>query len=161
MKILIPILLGVSFSAFSTTYQNEINLAWFHENHEYISIAIDSGEFTPLVPIVNTIGEIWKKRDGGISGEVSPVIAKLLVKEPELMLSVFEANPEHFSRWLNELQSPLFTDFTGNEYESLVTLHHDLLGMMLKYSKDGNPRLVPFSRRLVEKLKVIDVRVVD
>lgn len=161
MKILIYILLWASFPVTATTYHNEANLLWFHRNYDHIMVTINSGKNVSLVPIVNTIGQIWKKRDGGISGEVSPVIATLLIQEPDLMLSVFEENSEHFSKWLDELQSPLFTDFTGSDYENLVVLHRELLNAMIEYSKSGDSRLVPFSKRLVEKLRTIDVRVVD
>lgn len=77
------------------------------------------------------------------------------------MLYIFAEHPDSFSKWLSQLQGTLFTDITGEKYNELKILHLELYKSMNKYIKTGNKDLVPFSKRIIEKLKDIEVRVVD
>lgn len=160
-KLLMAVLFLASCSTSATTYKNEANLTWLHENYRFIRVEVSKANSSHQLPIINTIGEIWKRRDGGTSGEVSPLIAKALISSPSLMLSVFEENPDSFKTWLNELESPLFTDFTGEGYDELIALHKELLEAMTIYTQTGDTRLTPFAEQLVDELKGISVRVVD
>lgn len=160
-RLLLAILFLASCSTSASTYKNEANLSWLHENYKSILIEVSKTNSPHQLPIINTIGEVWKRRDGGTSGEVSPLIATALINAPSLMLSVFEENPDSFKKWLNELESPLFTDFTGEGYEELTALHKELLEAMTIYIQIGDARLTPFAESLVDELKSISVRVVD
>ena len=160
-RLLLAVLFLASCSTNATTYKNEANLTWLHENYQSILVEVSKENSLHKLPIINTLGEIWKRRDGGTSGEVSPLIAKALISSPSLMLSVFEEEPDSFKEWLNELESPLFTDFTGEEHEELTALHKELLAAMTSYAQTGDARLMPFAERLANVLKDISIRVVD
>jgi hypothetical protein len=157
----IAILIFLSNLSYASDYNSEANLIWFHANYIEIVDIVEGSNNSLTLPVINTIGSIWVKRDGGTSGEISTLIAKALISRPDLMLSLFEVHAEEFEVWLEELESPLFTDFTGNDYEKLKTLHDELLNRMIEYSRDGDSRLIPFSLRLAEELKSIQVRIVD
>ncbi|GAL36059.1 hypothetical protein JCM19240_1501 [Vibrio maritimus] len=92
--------------------------------------------------------EIWKARDGAIGGEISTTMAKLTIAKPGLMLSIFEENPHMFRDWLDELQSPMFTDFSGHELDDLNILRTDLIEVMTDYSENGDPSSLSMPKKL-------------
>jgi len=133
--IIIVMLLAVN-PAFATGSKNRINLDWLHENYSDIEILVQKkGENSSLIPVLNTLGEIWYKRDGGSTGEISPLLAKALITNPDLMLSVLADYPESFSQWLSQLQGILFTDFTGTQFNELKKLHSRLYKAMQDIQK--------------------------
>ncbi len=159
--IIMLMLLAVN-PAFAVCSKNSINLDWLHENYNDIEVLVQKKEKnSSLIPVLNTLGDIWYKRYGGTTGEVSPLLAKALITNPDLMLSVLADYPESFSRWLSQLQGTLFTDFTGTQFNELKKLHSRLYKAMQEYTKTGHENLIPFARRLAEKLKTIKIRTVD
>ncbi|MCS0449420.1 hypothetical protein [Vibrio diabolicus] len=80
-----------------------------------------------MVPALFSLVEIWKRRDGAISGEVSPLLLVALKIEPQNTLLLLPENPESFNKWLNELEGMVFTDHTGDESNQLEKLRVDVL----------------------------------
>jgi len=154
--LVIILMLLAANPAFATSSKNMINLDWLHENYSDIDALVQKkGENSSLIPVLNTLGEIWYKRNGGTTGEISPLLAKALITNPDLMLSILADYPESFSRWLSRLQGTLFTDFTGTQFNDLEKLHARLYKAMKEYTKTGHENLIPFAYRLVEQLKTI------
>ncbi|WP_253652136.1 MULTISPECIES: hypothetical protein [unclassified Vibrio] len=88
-----------------------------------------------MVPALFSLVEIWKRRDGAISGEVSPLLLVALKIEPQNTLLLLPENPESFNKWLNELEGMVFTDHTGDESNQLEKLRVDVLATMKSYSR--------------------------
>lgn len=154
-------MLFIANPLFAKTSLNTINLDWLQNNYSDIETIVKNKNSVYFVPVLNTLGDIWYKRDGATTGEISPLLAKSLIANPDLMLYIFAEHPDSFSKWLSQLQGTLFTDITGEKYNELKILHLELYKSMNKYIKTGNKDLVPFSKRIIEKLKDIEVRVVD
>lgn len=154
-------MLFIANPIFAKTSLNTINLDWLQNNYSDIETIVKNKNSVYFVPVLNTLGDIWYKRDGATTGEISPLLAKSLIANPDLMLYIFAEHPDSFSKWLSQLQGTLFTDITGENYNKLKILHLELYKSMNSYIKTGNKDLVPFSKRIIEKLKVIKVRVVD
>ncbi|WP_282249070.1 hypothetical protein [Vibrio campbellii] len=105
--------------------------------------------------------EIWKRRDGAISGEVSPLLLVALKVEPQNTLLLLSESPESFDKWLNELEGMVFTDHTGNETNRLEKLRVDVLVSMKSYSRKQPDKLKSMADALIERLEVINVSVID
>ncbi|MGP1388571.1 hypothetical protein ACXHP7_18020 [Vibrio chemaguriensis] len=88
-----------------------------------------------MVPALFSLVEIWKRRDGAISGEVSPLLLVALKIEPQNTLLLLPENPESFNKWLNELEGMVLTDHTGDEGNQLEKLRVDVLATMKSYSR--------------------------
>ncbi|GGB22241.1 hypothetical protein [Agarivorans gilvus] len=153
------VLLVTSLQVFATTTVNDINLNWLNRNYFELKQDIKSSNFKTIVPIANTLGLIWLKRDGATAGEVSPLIASLLIKQPNIMLSILSQYPEEYQKWLEELQSSLLTDFSGGEEEALEETRLELIQSMEMINEAHS--LKPFADQLANKLKLLSVRVID
>ncbi|WP_432455085.1 hypothetical protein ACRRS0_06425 [Agarivorans sp. QJM3NY_29] len=154
-------LLIASLQVFATTAVNDINLNWLNKNYFELKQDIKSSNSKTTVPIANTLGLIWLKRDGATSGEVSPLIASLLIKQPNIMLSILSEYPEEYQKWLEELQSALLTDFSGGEEEALEETRLELIQSMEQISHNEMHSLKPFADQLANKLKLLSIRVID
>ncbi|WP_064608794.1 hypothetical protein [Photobacterium sp. J15] len=160
-RLVLTFILLLSASASATTPKNQMNLDWFLSNYHSIERTILTEDKKAVIPILNTLGEIWYKRDGATSGEISPLLAQALITHTDIALSVLSDYPESFERWLAQLQGVLFTDIDGNQKDSLIALRSELITTLSEYSQIGDKRLVPYALRLLDRIKEINVRVVD
>ncbi|EGR0111181.1 hypothetical protein OC508_20070 [Vibrio vulnificus] len=161
-KVLILSLLLFSSSAISSLSRVDLNLRWMKDNYTVIE-EILSGDYSHMViPTVNTLGEIWFHRDGGVSGEVSPLLVIGLTHHTSITLAVLSSKPDSFSKWLNELQGIVFTDFNGGEVERLTQSHEELVRALRTYLA-SNPQedFAHYGQILLERVEVISVRSVD
>ncbi|EME0096365.1 hypothetical protein VXI05_004469 [Vibrio parahaemolyticus] len=131
------------------------------ENYKSIESNLEKKEALEIVPTLFSLVEIWKRRDGAISGEVSPLLLVALKVEPQNTLLLLSESPESFYKWLNELEGMVFTDHTGNERVRLERLRVEVLETMKSYSRNRSDKLKPMADALIERLEVIKVRVID
>ncbi|MGR5108901.1 hypothetical protein [Vibrio jasicida] len=134
---------------------------WMIENYKSIEPNLEKKEALETIPTLFSLVEIWKCRDGAISGEVSPLLMVALKVEPKNTLLLLSESPESFNDWLNELEGMVFTDLTGNEVARLEKLRIDVLATMKSYSKEQPDKLKPMADALIEKLKAIRVSGID
>lgn len=90
------------------------NFDWYSENHKYISELIKSGHQRELVPVITTLGTIWRHRDGAIGSEIAEVISEAMTYQPKLMFSWFNKYPEQLENYINRIPSNLFTNYSGS-----------------------------------------------
>ncbi|MGI9916776.1 hypothetical protein [Vibrio owensii] len=134
---------------------------WMIENYKSIELNLSERKTTEMVPTLFSLVEIWKHRDGAISGEVSPLLLVALAAGPQNTLLLLSGSPESFDKWLNELEGMVFTDHTGREMVRLEKLRLDVLATMKSYSKKQPDNFKPMVEALIERLEVIKVSVVD
>ncbi|WP_104046862.1 hypothetical protein [Vibrio jasicida] len=134
---------------------------WMIENYKSIESNLEKKEGSKIVPTLFSLVEIWKRRDGAISGEVSPLLLVALKVEPQNTLLLLSESPESFDKWLNELDGMVFTDHTGNEANRLEKLRVDVLATMKSYSRKQPDKLKSMADALIERLEVINVSVID
>ncbi|CAM4122955.1 PH domain-containing protein [Vibrio vulnificus] len=134
---------------------------WMIENYESIESNLDERDVSEIVPTIFSLVEIWKRRDGAISGEVSPLLLIALKVEPQKTLLLLSENPESFNKWLNELEGMVFTDHTGNDSDRLEQLRVDVLATMKSYSGKQSDKLESMADALIERLDAIRVRTID
>ena len=141
--------------------KNDTNLIWFDQYLPRITETV-TGEITfELIPILNTLTEIWLKRDGGTTAEVSLPIMSALIKHPKLMLPMLTEDSKSFERWLKQFNGIVFTDFSGDRKDQLERMHSELEKSMIECLTRCDKELIPFAEQIVEQLKNTMITVVD
>lgn len=151
-----------STATFASSPRTELNLRWMKDNYLTIQEHLKNDDSKLIVPIINTLGEIWVHRDGAVSGEVSPLLLVALNHHTHITLVVLSSEPDSYSKWLNELEGIVFTDFNGEEVERLSHAKEALVKALVSYT-NSNPKtiLIPYGERLLERLEEITIRSVD
>lgn len=160
-KFLVITLCFIVNPMFASSSINLTNLTWLHNNYSEIEKVVNNNDSPYFVPVINTLSDIWYKRDGATTGEISPLLAYALISKPELVLCTLAQHPESFKKWLSQLQGTLFTDVTGEQSDELKKIHSNLQISMDNYTETGKAYLIPFSKQISEQLKLIEVRIVD
>lgn len=157
------LMMSVFFSLPMYAKNQEVNLLhnWMIENYQSIESNLEKKEASEMVPTLFSLVEIWKRRDGAISGEVSPLLLVALKVEPQNTLLLLSEKQESFDKWLNELEGMVFTDHRGDESNQLEKLRVDVLATMKSYSRKQPDKLKLMADALIERLEVIRVRVID
>ncbi|MDN3678823.1 hypothetical protein QWZ04_00485 [Vibrio tapetis subsp. quintayensis] len=163
IRILIILTMSVfcSLQVYAKTPETNILHNWMVENYQSIESNLEKKEASEIVPTLFSLVEIWKRRDGAISGEVSPLLLVALKVEPHNTLLLLSQTPGSFNKWLNELEGMVFTDHTGDEREQLEKLRRDVLATLKTYSRQQPDKLTLMADALIERLEVIRVRVID
>lgn len=93
---------------------------------------------------------------------MSLLLLVALTHHTYITLAVLSSEPDSFSKWLNELQGIVFTDFNGGEVERLSHAKEDLVRALRLYM-NSNPQvaLAPYGESLLERLEGISIRSVD
>lgn len=133
------------------------NFEWYLKNTEQIESVLKNGSEFEAVPVVNTLCEIWKYRDGAIGSEVAPSIALAFIHRPHLTFAWFQREPVQFDAWIEGLPYALLTDYTGKRSQELFNLKMELLKALEKYlnEKNGDTRK---ARELLAKLEATEIR---
>lgn len=108
------ILLLLANTVLAGTQLTRQNFNWYSENHEYISELVKSGNQRELVPVITTLGTIWKSRDGAIGSEVAEIIAEAMAYQPKLMFSWFIRYPEQLEKYNKRMPYDLFTNYSDS-----------------------------------------------
>ena len=161
--LLIFVLAASNFSLAGTQLTNQ-NFDWYSENREYIRDLIKSGNVRELVPVINTIGTIWKYRDGAIGSEVSEGVAEAMIYQPKLIFTWFNKHPEQLIQWNKRMQPDLFTDYAGSQaivkrMNSIKDLLNSELFKFISTEKDR--KLVAAAITVLDSLRTISVREIN
>ncbi|MDO6544000.1 hypothetical protein [Photobacterium sanguinicancri] len=160
-RVIVLLVTLAALPVFSSPERDSLKLDWMMVNHSEIELILGKKETVSVIPIINTLVDIWSKRDGGISGEVSPLIVNALTTNTEYTLSMMSDYPDSFQDWLEELDGIVFTDLTGLESEHLNQEKDNLVQALKNYTKNGNSDLGVFAQRLIKRLESISIQVVD
>ncbi|EOW0838804.1 hypothetical protein ACWONU_003628 [Vibrio parahaemolyticus] len=161
-KIGILFFLVFSTSVIASTLRTEINLQWMKSNYPRIQKQLRGDDLILVVPTINTLGEIWLHRDGAVSGEVSPLLLVALTHHTHVTLAVLSSEPDSFSKWLNELQGIVFTDFNGGDVEQLSQTKEDVVRALNLYmNSTPQTALAPYGKNLLERIQKVSIRSVD
>ena len=134
----------------------KINFEWYLKNTDQIESVLINGSEFEAVPVVNTLCEIWKYRDGAIGSEVAPGIALAFIHRPHLTFAWFKREPVQFDAWIERLPYALLTDYTGNRSQELSDLKMELLEALEKYLEEKNDD-TPKARELIAKLEATEI----
>ncbi len=137
----------------------EANFEWLLNNYHEIANALQSGTTEEVVPLINTLGNIWRFKDGAIGIEVSDLIALSLIHHTKLTLSWFQKHPKAYSSWLNEMPHVLFTDYVGGKVDELYKIKENLLISLSSYEfSHTEVKLEVLADEMVNVIKPIEVR---
>lgn len=146
------------------TYKSltEANLDWYESNSSKVGSLLLNGECFEVIPLVNTLGEIWQFRDGAVGGEIAPVIAQSFIHRPHITFLWFDKHPKAFEGWIVELPEALLTDYDGSYADKLKALKEELLVALNSYLSSSNTnKLESLARKFISKLEATDVEVID
>jgi hypothetical protein len=93
------------------------NFDWYSDNHKYISELVKFGNKRERVPVITTLGTIWKNRDGAIGSEIAEIIAEAMIYQPKMMFSWFNKYPEQLEKY-NKRMPRTFLRTTVNQLNS-------------------------------------------
>jgi hypothetical protein len=164
--LIIVIALGLLFSSTELLANDSIvtvNYQWYQDNYDYVLETIQRGDEREVIPIVNTIGSIWRNRDGAIWIEVAPAIAQALLYVPNPMLLWFHSHQSEFETWIEDLPDALLTDYMGQDgnIEKLKRLREQLINGLSEYrKKESDQSLNAMADRLIGRLKSTEVSTV-
>jgi hypothetical protein len=140
----------------------QANLDWYESNIDNINRLLRAGEPFEVIPVINTLGEIWEFRDGAVGAEIATMIAQSFIYHTHLTFLWFEKHPKAFDGWIDELPEALLTDYDGSESTRLKALKTELLASLNYYlSSSITNRTDALANRFLIKLKTTEIRVVD
>ena len=156
------IILFVSLNVGSQRNHEELvslNLQWMYDNYEYALQVLKSSNEKEVIPVINIVGEIWKRRDGAVFIEVSDLIGYALLNHTDKILLWFKANPNDFEAWKEKMPIALFTDWSGEQFEELKILKKNLILVLDEFTlKSNSDELTDMANSLSVILKDSNVR---
>lgn len=163
VRVLLTTLLFISCTALAVDIQ-QIRIDWFEANQETLIKMIRDSESTELVPIMETLGSLWLRRDGALGVEVAPYIAETMIQAPLLAFSWFSDHAEDYEVFVSQSQQVLFTDFS-NEAEAQNEMEYLRKRLAIKsaeFASSNNPdNLLNMASKLSSHLQKLKVQVVD
>jgi len=140
----------------------EANFEWLVNNYHEITNVLKTGTTEEAVPLINTLGNIWRFKDGAIGIEVSDLIALSLIHHTKLTLSWFQKHPKAYSSWLNEMPNVLFTDYAGGKVDELYKTKESLLIILSNYQFSNiEVKLEALADEMTNVIKPIEVREIE
>ena len=142
----------------------EMNFQWLMKNQTKVEKILSSDNPSDAIPVINTLGTLWKYKDGAIWVEVAPSIATALMFHNQSMLTWFSKHPQAWQEWLSDFPTALFTNWSGNSSETkqLEALREQMLSHFKQYSQSGtDPGLVEMNRALYRRLLESEIREID
>lgn len=140
----------------------EANLYWYESNIAEINDLLLSSKSIEVIPIINTIGEIWQFRDGAIGSEIAPVIAQSFIYHPHVTFLWFNKHSKAFDDWITELPEALLTDYDGSYADRLKAVKKDLLVTLNSYLASSNSdKLESLANKFISKLEATEVKIID
>jgi len=160
MKVLATMIAMLAFLEIATANPDrnltEMNSEWYFNNYDKVQQILISGTNEEAIPIINTLGLIWKNRDGGIWIEVAPAICNALIYKTRLMLLWFDDYPEEFSSWLKRMPMAMFTVWSDkdSDFAKLEKLRIKMIKHLKAYQKsETNKALKNRCLTLIEVLE--------
>ena len=139
----------------------DMQRSWMMDNWESIETTVSQSKSYELIPVLSTLSDLWYRRDGAMTGEISGFLIKALIYHPDLMLPMLVEKKDSFNRWLSAFNGIVFTDYAGNQFHELKQLHKEFTEAMTEYHKTCSDELKPYVQKILDQLKVTKVRVVD
>lgn len=158
------ILLFLAKTVLAGTQLTNQNFDWYSENHKYISELVKSGNKRELVPVITTLGTIWKNRDGAIGSEIAEIIAEAMAYQPKLMFSWFSKYPEQLEKYNKRMPYDLFTnysdstDFAPRLYKLKALMEKNLFQFI---SNEKDTELVAAAISVLDVVRTATVREID
>lgn len=144
-----------------TTNLTQLNYEWYHSNWEKIGDLTVNGSDNDLVPIVNTIGLMWKYRDGAVSSAIAPAISRLFIYHPRITFIWFLKHPDEFKSLVGELPGDLFVGEPDQEGDLLLR-KEELLKSLASYSKiEKNLKLKNMADLIYTTITETEIRIID
>ena len=141
-----------------------MNYEWCLKNRIEIDEVLKNGTDYDAIPIINTLGLIWKHRDGEIWIGVAPRISSALLYKPRLMFLWFSKYEEEYSSWLKEMPTALFTAWSGeiSDVVRLENLRAKMIECLKSYQKsETNEDLRQKCLALIKVLQTTKVRKIE
>ena len=114
---------------------NVKGITWLQVNESNVLKALSGKNPALLESVKKHLWDAWIERDGAVSGEISIFFETALIKQPEIIVSIFSQNSDQFNLWLNQIQTQMFTDFIGGKKELLEKLKDDITQSLTDYIK--------------------------
>lgn len=158
------ILLLSTKAVLAGTQLTQQNFNWYSENRQYVSELVKSGNKRELVPVITTLGTIWKNRDGAIGSEIAEIIAESMAYQPRLMFTWFSKYPEQLEKYNKRMPYDLFTNYSGStEFASRL---NNLRALMQKnlfefISSEKDTELVTAAISVLDVVRNISVMEID
>lgn len=161
MKYLLAIMFLMSIQATASTAMSRINLDWYESNYIEVDEILEAEDSVLTIPTINTIGNIYKYRDGFVRSMITPSIIKAFFYHPRLMTAWFakRQNHEDFDAFINELQQAPFTNFMMKDeaWMEVVGYRLKLIELLPSYiANEDNADLKDVAVQLLEKLTSIE-----
>lgn len=162
--IAIIILLFLAKTVLAGTQLTNQNFDWYSENYKYINELLKTGNKRELVPVITTLGTIWKHRDGAIGSEIAETIAEAMTYQPKLMFSWFSKYPEQLEIYIKRMPNDLFTnhsdsaDFAPRLYQLKALMEKSLFQFI---SSEKDTVLVAAAISVLDVVRTATVREID
>ncbi len=158
------ILLFLAKTALAGTQLTNQNFDWYSESYTYISELVKSGNKRELVPVITTLGTIWKNRDGAIGSEIAEIIAEAMTYQPKMMFSWFNKYPVQLEKYNKRMPSNLFTNYS--ESTEFAPRLNKLKSIMEKnlfkfISNEKDTELVAAAISVLEVVRNSSIREID
>ena len=161
-----PLFIATSlfFSAMlnATSIPANLQLDWMQNHYTAIDHHLATASKDDVIPEITTLIAIWKKRDGAVSGEVSPLLITALTHHTEITLTMLASSPVSYEKWLGELEGIVFTDLSGDQFEQLTVMKQSLTHALTAYVNATPTRSqTALATQLLARIETISVSQVD
>lgn len=121
------------FASATTSGTKTQQHVWMQSHYTVIEHDLRTQSLDAVIPHITTLVSIWEQRDGAMSGEVSPLLITAIIHHTDTTLAMMGASTAAYSKWLNELEGIVFTDFSGDQFAALVALKSALSDALKHY----------------------------
>lgn len=135
---------------------------WYSANYDEVLTTLEQDSSFTVLPVVNTVCEIWSRRDGAMGSEVAPAVARALIHHSTLTLRWFRDHPSDFQAWLDRMPYDLLTDYSDEQSEEMEVLRLQLANTLSEYAtEERDASLASMAQAVVDVATNSVVRQVD
>ena len=142
----------------------KLRMEWLSQKQDSLVAEIRVAKKVELLPMMETLGQLWLRRDGALATEVAPYIAEIIIREPALAFSWFSEHPTEFNEFVTQSQYSIFTDY-AIDAEIQIEMEYLRQRLVLASAEFGSSNqgelLIKMAEKLSKKVQAIKVRVVD
>jgi len=139
------------------------NYEWYLKHYKYVNSVLESDNAKEVIPIINTLGTIWKFRDGAIGSEISGAIAKAMIHHPKYMFGWFISHPVQLDKWIERIPYDLLTNYASVGHSAkLKTIKKNMERSLPDYiQSENNSKLKNAAIKVLSRVKSTEVREID